>query len=296
MSLRHLLPLAASFLLACASDPAGGPDPSGPGGSEATATGAGASGSGGGGSVTGAGGGGQGGDPLGASSATTASGPTTGTGSQSAGVDPSNGMGGAIGPAQEGASPLGAVIRIPAGYDPATFASPVIWLFNETIPQWSAIADPDRAVLVDLKEYNDVDAIVAKLNETTTILEAEYNVDRARYYWAGWSAGGNIAVILAAGNQQLLAGTLVFPGTGGNYAKQGMEQNQGHKIRLYYACGDQDPNYQWQAVEYEADAWASIGYTTRFDKAAGAPHYIDEALYGVRAAGWGWIKDFNLEN
>jgi predicted esterase len=217
-------------------------------------------------------------------------------GGATTGVDPSNGMGGTIAPGQTGTTPLGAVIRIPVGYDPANYASPVVWLFNEELPQWSAIADGDRIVLVDLDEYNDTTAIVNKLNESATVVETEYNVDKARYYWAGWSAGGNIAIILGSQNQAFLAGTLVFPGTGGNIAKPYMEQNTGHKMRLYYACGDQDPNFDWQAVQYEANFWQSIGYTTRFDKVVGAPHYLDESLYGVRAAGWDWIKGFHLQN
>jgi predicted esterase len=220
----------------------------------------------------------------------------SGAGGGGTGIDPSNGMGGPIQPGQEGTSPLGAILRMPVGYDPATFASPVIWLFNETIPQWQAIADPDRVVLVDLQEYNDVNAIVEKLNETTTILETQYNVDKARYFWAGWSAGGNIAIILGSQNQSFLSGTLVFPGTGGNYAQPHMQMNMGHKMRLYYACGDQDPNFDWMAVQYEANYWQGLGYETRFDPVAGAPHYLDEAVYGVRAAGWAWIRGFHLQN
>src|SRR5262245_20112171 len=139
-----------------------------------------------------------------------------GGGGTTTGVDPSNGMGGTIAPGETGTTPLGAVIRIPVGYDPENYASPVVWLFNEELAQWSAIADGDRIVLVDLDEYNDTNAIVNKLNESAMVVETEYNVDKSRYYWAGWSAGGNIAIIFGSQNQAFLAGTLVFPGTGGN--------------------------------------------------------------------------------
>ena len=171
-----------------------------------------------------------------------------------------------------------------------------MWLFNEQIASWSAIADADDVVLVDLAEYNDVDKIVAKLNETQTILEAGYQVDKARYYWAGWSAGGNLAIIIAAQNQGLVAGTLVFPGTGGNLALDSMKANTGHNLRLFYACGDADPNFAWAAVENEAKVWGSMGYGTKFVKVSGAPHYLDEATYGVRATGWDWMREFNLAN
>jgi predicted esterase len=211
------------------------------------------------------------------------------------GVDPSCGSGGPLGPGQIGTTPLGAQIRMPSGYQPG-FASPVIWLFNEQFSEWSAIADGDAVVLVDLVEYNDIQSISNKLNETMTLLEDQYMVDRARYYWAGWSAGGNIVVIGGSQSQSLLAGTMVFPGTGGNSAKPFMEQNQGHKIRLFYACGDQDSQYPWDAVQYEANFWTQYGYQTHFEKVPGASHYIDETTYGIRAAAWAWIEGFNLSN
>ena len=211
------------------------------------------------------------------------------------GVAPSNGSGGPLGPGESGLTPLGATIRLPPGYT-ATAASPVVWLFNEALAGWTAIADADDAVLVDLAEYNDVDAIVAKLEETQTLVQAGYQVDMARYYWAGWSAGGNLAIIIAAQNQGLVAGTLVFPGTGGQPALPFMKGNTGHRIRLFYACGDADPNFQWDVVQNEAAVWAGMGYQTMFVKVPGAAHFIDETLYGIRAQGWAWMRDFNLSN
>ncbi|MBI4701421.1 MAG: dienelactone hydrolase family protein [Deltaproteobacteria bacterium] len=246
------------------------------------------------GGTAGGGGGGPGGQAGAAGAGTGASG--GGGGSAAAGVDPSNGSGGPLGPGQSGATPKGAIVRLPAGYDPNVLASPVLWLFNEELPQWSAIADQDAVVLVDLDEYNDVDAIVGKLNDSLDVLEAQYNVDKARYYWAGWSAGGNLAIIIGAQNQEGLAGTLVFPGTGGNIAQPYMKANKGHKIRMFYACGDQDANYPWQAVQNEAQVWASYGYATEFANVPGSGHYIDEVQTGIRAQGWAWIKSFNLKN
>lgn len=212
-------------------------------------------------------------------------------------VDPSQGMGGAIAPGTSGMTPMGAEIYIPPTYAPDQLASPVIWLFNETSQQWSATTDPDAAILVDLHEYNDTEKIVAKLNETIEILEAQYNVDRGRYYWAGWSAGGNLVIIIGSQNQDTLAGTMVFPGTGGNIAQQPLAEWNGHKIRMYYACGSVDPNFDANAVKFEAETWMSkYGYTTRFDLIEGAPHYLDEAVYQPRAAAWAWMRGFNLKN
>ena len=212
-------------------------------------------------------------------------------------IDPSQGMGGAIAPGTSSMTPMGAEIYIPSSYAPEQLASPVIWLFNEKIAQWSATTDPDAAILVDLHEYNDTQKIVAKLNETIEILEAQYNVDRGRYYWAGWSAGGNLVIIIGSQNQDTLAGTMVFPGTGGNIAQQPLAEWNGHKIRMYYACGSADPNFDANAVKFEAETWMNkYGYTTRFDLIDGGPHYLDEAIYHPREAAWAWMRGFNLEN
>jgi predicted esterase len=228
----------------------------------------------------------------------TGTGTGTGSGDGITNVDPSGGAGGDIAPGATGMTPLGAEIYVPASYDPETLASPAIWLFNETIDQWRAVADEDAVILVDLHEYNDIPAIVDKINESVPILEEEYNVDRARYYWAGWSAGGNIVIIVGSENQATLAGTMVFPGTGGNFARDSLEAWDGHKIRMFYACGDQDPNYDYGVpVEAEANAWADwFGYETRFEMVEGSAHYIDEGVYGIRATAWEWMRGFNLGN
>lgn len=212
-------------------------------------------------------------------------------------VDPSNGMGGTISPGMSGLTPLGAEIYVPTTYDPQQLASPVIWLFNETLDQWQNATLADAAILVDLHEYNDTNKIVAKLNETLEILDAQYNVDRGRYYWAGWSAGGNLVIIIGSENQDTLAGTMVFPGTGGNLAQNAIASWNGHKLRMYYACGSEDPNFDANAVQFEAETWKNkYGYTTRFDLVAGAPHYLDEPTYKVRDAAWQWMRGFNLKN
>ncbi len=225
------------------------------------------------------------------------------------GYDPSGGSGGSTGPGgtwdfAASAGSRHVYIYVPTSYAPDVTASPVIYLFNEEIADWRAIADADRIVLVDLDEYNDVAAYVDKLNAATTALEAQYNVDRARYYWAGWSAGGNIVVILGAGNQDFLAGTMVFPGTGGDYARTELEaRSTAHAsdpclnmMAMFYACGSADPNYDYGGpVEYEANAWRDwFGYETTFVLVEGSNHYISETTHHIRRQAWDWIKDHNL--
>jgi dienelactone hydrolase len=227
------------------------------------------------------------------------------------GYDPSGGSGGSTGPggtwdfaASSGSRHV--YVYFPSSYAPDVTASPVIYLFNEEIDDWRSIADADGIVLVDLDEYNDVEVYVDKLNAVTTALEAQYNVDRARYYWAGWSAGGNIVVILGAGNQDFLAGTMVFPGTGGDYARTELEARSTaaasdpclHMMAMFYACGSADPNYDYGVpVEYEANAWRDwFGYDTTFVMVEGSNHYISETTHHIRQQAWDWIEGHNLYN
>lgn len=217
------------------------------------------------------------------------------------GIDPSNGSGGAIAAGQTGDWTANAgsghvYVYVPTSYRPAQSAAPVVWLFNEEIEQWRAIADQHGIVLVDLDEYNDSGAYVQKINDAVTQLEAGYNVDRARYHLAGWSAGGNLVVMLGSENQDFAASTMVFPGTGGQTAYDNLAAWSGHKIRLYYACGDQDPNYSASVVQNEATAFANLGYGTRFELVTGSSHHIDEATYHKRSDAWSWVAGFNLRN
>lgn len=211
-------------------------------------------------------------------------------------INPSYGSGGGWAAGATGRTPLGADIRIPTTYAPDRMASPVIFLFNEQISEWTH-TDDEGVILVDLREYNDVPAIIEKLNESMALLQEEYNVDQGRYYFAGWSAGGNISVVLSSMNQSLVAGTMVFPGTGGNQAKAEMQKTQAHKIRLFYACGDKDPAYPWDKVEIEANFWKSaFGYETKFVRVEGGPHKLAESQYGIREDAWEWMQQFNMEN
>ncbi|MBW2701528.1 MAG: PKD domain-containing protein [Deltaproteobacteria bacterium] len=217
------------------------------------------------------------------------------------GVDPSMGQGGSIAPGQTGdwssAHGSGHVfVYVSANYDGTLAAAPVIWLFNEEIPQWRGLADEQGLILVDLDEYNDVSAYVAKINFASGLLEERYNVDRARYHLAGWSAGGNIVVILGAQNQDFAASTLAFPGTGGQGAYDDLSAWSGHKIRLFYACGEDDPNFPWSAVQNEADVFGGLGYQTRFQMVPSCGHYIDEDLHHIRRDAWNWVSGFNLQN
>ncbi len=216
------------------------------------------------------------------------------------GVDPSGGSGGTItaGTTGDWACAFGSghvYVYIPTSYNPGTLASPVVWLFNEQISDWKAIADANAIILMDLDEYNDTAAYVDKINFAATKLEDEYNVDMARYYFAGWSAGGNIAIMLTDGNQEFVAAALVFPGSGGA-APSSKPAGRPNGAKYYYAVGDQDTaTGYYDGCVTEANYRSSQGYTTRCDVVAGCGHYISES-YHKRADGWNWVKGFNLTN
>jgi hypothetical protein len=69
-------------------------------------------------------------------------------------------------------------------------------------------------------------------------------------------------------------------------------------IKLFYACGSEDPNYDYGGpVEYEANAWADwYGYTTTFELVEGSGHYIAESTYHIRQTAWDWVEGFNMYN
>jgi PKD repeat protein len=214
------------------------------------------------------------------------------------GVDPSGGSGGPISPGSTGdwACAYGSghvYIYIPTSYDPGTLASPVIFLFNEEIYNWQTIADNNAIILVDLDEYNDTNAYVNKINDTVfPKLSDEYNIDRARYYLAGWSAGGNIAIMLTDGNQAFSAAAMVFPGSGGAAPSIPAERPAGAKY--YYAVGDQDTGtgYYPGCVD-EASYRQGQGYTTKCDVVNGVGHSVPNSK---RLDGWNWVKGFNTQN
>lgn len=223
-----------------------------------------------------------------------------GSGSSGGGIDPSGGSGGTTQPGgiwdfQVNAGSGHVYIYIPTSYNPQVTASPVIWLFNEEIQQWQTIADANNIILVDLDEYNDIQAYVDKINTVYPELEAKYNVDRARYYFAGHSAGGNIAIMLADDNQTFVAAVMVFPGSGGAAPPKPAGRPNGCKY--YYAVGDQDTTTgYYPGCVQEANYRANQGYTTRCDVVQGCGHYIDEATYHKRQDAWNWVKNFNLTN
>ncbi len=226
---------------------------------------------------------------------------TVKTTSSGGGIDPSGGSGGSTQPggiwdfAVAGAGSGHVYVYIPTSYDPQTAASPVVWLFNEEIDQWQAIADTNNIILVDLDEYNDTQAYLTKINTLIPELEDQYNVDRARYYFAGWSAGGNIAIMFTDDNQGVVAAAVVFPGSGG--AAPAIPPERPNGAKYYYAVGDQDTaTGYYPGCVNEANYRQGQGYTTRCDVVAGCGHYIDESTYHKRADAWAWVKDFNLQN
>lgn len=216
------------------------------------------------------------------------------------GFTPSNGSGGTIAPGTIGVTAGGATIYCPTSYQPSQYASPVIFLFNMDVNQFQTLANADRAFLVDTNSYNDVNLIFTRVNEALGILQTQYNIDLARLYFAGWSAGGNICMLYLTDpqNQQtVVAGIMTFPGTGGNTAYNNCRNNTGRKCGLYYAVGDQDTatGYYPGAVN-EAQAIAALpGWASKvtYKVWPGQGHGLNQA---ARDAAWAVIKNYNLVN
>ncbi|TET31595.1 MAG: hypothetical protein E3J72_22030 [Planctomycetota bacterium] len=187
----------------------------------------------------------------------------------------------------------GVTVYIPTSYNPATLASPVVWLFNENIPDWKAVADANGIIIIDLDEYNNEPALHSKISQTEPKLEAEYNVDKARYYYAGFSAGGNIAIIFTDANQGHVAAAMSFPGSYQPAPSIPSERPNGAKY--YYAVGSLDTAYA-QAIPKACAAREAQGYTVRYDIVQGCGHYISESQYHKRADAWDWVKNFNVKN
>jgi PKD repeat protein len=211
------------------------------------------------------------------------------------GIDPSGGSGGTITPGSTGTWSCSAgniYIYIPTSYNPSVLASPVVWLLNEKRWQWDDIADANGIILVDLDEYNDVTAYNIKIPYAYPKLEAEYNVDKARYYFAGWSAGGNIAIGFTDTNQTFIAAAMVFPGSGG--AAPAKPAGRPNGAKYYYAVGTLDTGTgYYPGCVTEANTRQSQGYTTQCDVVNGEGHSLPDSK---RLDGWNWVKDFNLQN
>ncbi len=237
------------------------------------------------------------------SSSSNSSEPTDSTGTKkSNGIDPSGGSGGSILPGQSKTEDSGAILYVPTSYNSSDQASSVIILFNMSISQWKSIADQDNIFLVDTQSYDDVDLIFTRLNSSLSLLDKEYNVDRARIYLAGWSAGGNIALNYGTDLQltDSVAGIMVFPGSGGSYTinhfKQASQQNK-RAIPVYYAVGDQDTaTGYYPGVLNEALLLAAIsGYEKRIQTKVwnGFGHKLNNPAL---SEAWGWMKNFNSKN
>lgn len=235
-------------------------------------------------------------EPVGGSGGSTINPPT-----QVTGIDPSNGRGGKLQPGQSEKTAGGGTIYCPQNYK-SDYASPVIVLFNMDISQWKSIADRDGLFVVDTNSYNDQSLIFNRLNEAVGILEAGYNVDRARIYFAGWSAGGNIALLNGTNpvNANELAGIMVFPGSGGNYARNYLTQasQQGKRaVPIYYAVGDRDTSTGYfPGVVNEAQILSRIpGYESRITYKVWQD--MGHSLHqGAFDEAWKWISEFNSKS
>ncbi|MCB0363281.1 MAG: hypothetical protein KDD35_11185, partial [Bdellovibrionales bacterium] len=217
------------------------------------------------------------------------------------GIDPSLGSGGNFKPGSFNTTSDGSNIYIPPQYS-ATKASPVIFLFNMKIAQWRAVADSDGVILVDTVSYNDVNLIFSRIENSIGILESGYNVDRARYYFAGWSAGGNIAIKYGTDprNASTLAGIMVFPGSGGTIAIENLSSAARQGIRavpIYYAVGTKDTaTGYYPGILDDARIMSQIpGFQNKIKTRVweGQSHGLANE---ANEAAWMWLKSFNTNN
>jgi dienelactone hydrolase len=210
------------------------------------------------------------------------------------GIDPSNGSGGTIAAGTQGTWDAGGgmdpfYVRIPTSYSPETFASPVVWLCKEAMWRWEGIANDNKIILVDLNEDTNGNNMEDKILYAYQKLESEYNVDKARYYMAGWSAGGNFAVMFTDYYQDFIAASMVFPGCS---QEQPPDPPPGRAAKYYFAVGDKDIGY-YNAILFEVAWREDRGYTVRLDVVPNGGHGLPDSK---RLDGWNWVKDFNLKN
>ncbi len=216
-------------------------------------------------------------------------------------IKPSKGTGGSISPGGTGQTANGATIYAPR-YTGAKQASSVIVLFNLDISDFATIADRDNIFLLATNSYNDRQLIADRFDQGIELLSKQYNIDLAKIYLAGWSAGGNIALIdfTAPEEQAVIAGIMVFPGTGGNYLRDNLKaasQSGTRKIAIHYSVGDQDTQTGfYPGCVTEHDYFIKFpGYGDRIGLKVwqGSGHGLPPQS---REDAWKWIQKFNSVN
>jgi len=189
----------------------------------------------------------------------------------------------------------------------STKASAVIFLVHLNINDFKTIANTDNVIVVDTNQYPDTNAnqqiVIDRYDEAYEIVKTKYNMDMARVYMAGWSAGGNF-ILLRGSDPQMqqneIAGYMVFPGAGGNTVYNNCKNNTGRKAAFYYAVGDRDTGTGYtQGVPNEARALKGIaGYGDRVNHKvwAGATHDAIHFNSSVAQEAWNFVKPFNTLN
>lgn len=222
------------------------------------------------------------------------------------GIKASKGSGGTIGPGQSANTAGGATIYVPTSYNPKVRPSGVIFLIHMQIKDFKFIADKDSLFVVDTNQYPSSPAeqqlVVDRYQEALGILTNQYNLEQAKVYIAGWSAGGNFALLGATSPdaQQEIAGIMVFPGTGGNRLLSNCQQNIRRKMAFYYAVGDQDTSTGYaRGVPNEASVIGQVsGYQdrVRYKVWAGRNHdLVSHPTLGppVIEEAWNFLRQFN---
>ena len=216
---------------------------------------------------------------------------------------PSGGSGGEIANGTYGDTPEGGKIYLPTSYNPEKGPSRVVVLFNMSLTSWRDVADEENIIIVGTISYNDVELIFQRMEEALAILTSDYNIDLARIYIGGWSAGGNIALIYATTEefQSRIAGVMVFPGSGGDYVIKNFlttsKNPEARKMAIYYAIGTEDTGTGYYPVAgQEARVLQKItGYENRVKIRIweGEGHKLPNQ---AMAEAWNWIRDFNTLN
>ncbi len=231
----------------------------------------------------------------------------TGTDAASpAGIDPSGGSGGAFPGRQTRTAPRGGVpydLYIPTSYDPAR-AMPLVSLFHgqgdtgaNMVAFWQATAESGGFIVVATTSTGsmggwsggpDVDRYDAALDDAL----AAYNVERARLYLWGFSAGAHLAHGIALANTELFAAYAVNAGVLDAFAGADAPAMAPRRIPVSITIGTTDPLYPYTMTDrmrFLAAGWTepdTLRYAT-FD----GPHTV---LPTHPAEHWAFLQRFSL--
>lgn len=221
------------------------------------------------------------------------------------GIDPSGGSGGAFPGHQTRTAPGGVPydLYIPAAYDPSR-PLPLVSLFHgqgDTGPNmvafWQATAEANGFIVIATTSTGsmggwsggpDVDRYSAALDDAM----AAYNVERARLYLWGFSAGAHLVHGIALDNSELFAAYAINAGVLDAFAGAGAPAAAPRHIPVSITIGTSDPLYSYTMTDrsrFLAAGWSepdTLRYAT-FD----GPHTVLPAHPGEH---WAFLQRFSL--